>query len=165
MQSYYLRYFSTNRFQTWQKYWFTPEGGGGGGGLLLGIIGGGVPPGSPNPNLISDQKMPSSTLVFRPGLYAEVMSSLLRLERKQKSLQMHFEFAYFYFVLIHLELKRQLHSYAPVVPSKTIPDSRPKLAKCIPVFTPKRPKNHTLWGNTYLYGLYKGVPPLSFQPC
>ena len=68
------------------------------------------------------------------------MSSLLRLERKQKIFQMHFEFAYFYFVLIHLELKRQLHSYAPVVPSKTIPDSRPKWAKCIPVFTPKRPK-------------------------
>ena len=37
-------------------------------GLLLGIIGGGVPPGSPNPNPISDQKMPFSTLVFRPDL-------------------------------------------------------------------------------------------------
>ena len=85
------------------------------------------------------------------------MSSLLRLERKQKIFQIHFEFAYFYFVLIHLELKRQLHSYAPVVPSKTTPDSRPKSAKCIPVFTPKRPQNPTLWGSTYLYGLYKGV--------
>ena len=85
------------------------------------------------------------------------MSSLLRLERKQKIFQMHFEFAYFYFVLVHLELKRQLHSYAPVVPSKTTPDSRPKSAKCIPVFTPKRPQNPTLWGSTYLYGLYKGV--------
>ena len=28
---------------------------------------------------------------------------------------MHFEFAYFYFVLIHLELKRYLRSYASVV--------------------------------------------------
>ena len=82
------------------------------------------------------------------------MSSLLRLERKQKIFQMHFEFAYFYFVVIHLELKRQLHSYAPVVPSKTTPDSRPKSAKCIPVFTPKRPKNPTLLGSAYLYGLY-----------
>ena len=27
------------------------------GGLLLGILGGGVPPGSPNPDLISDQEM------------------------------------------------------------------------------------------------------------
>ena len=23
----------------------------------------------------------------------------------------------------------------------------------------KRPKSHTLWGGTYLYGLYRGVPP------
>ena len=28
----------------------------------------------------------------------------------------------------------------PVVPSKTIPNSRPKWAKCIPVFRPNRPK-------------------------
>ena len=27
-----------------------------------------------------------------------------------------------------------------------------------PFFRPKRPQNHTLWGGTYLYGLYKGVP-------
>ena len=47
-----------------------------------------------------------------------------------------------------------------VVPSKTIPDSRPKWAKCIPVFRPKRHKNLTQWGGTYyLYGLYKGVAP------
>ena len=31
-------------------------------------------------------------------------------------------------------------SYIPVVPSKTIPDSRLKWAKCIPVFRPKRCK-------------------------
>ena len=48
--------------------------------------------------------------------------------------------------------------YTPVVPSKTIPDSRPKWAKCIPVFRPKRPPNPTLWGCTYLYGLHRGVP-------
>ena len=57
-----------------------------------------------------------------------------------------------------------------VVPSKTIPDSRPKWAKCIPVFRPKWCKNLTRWGGTYLYihryfiylesyGLYKGVHP------
>ena len=40
-------------------------------GVLLSILGGGVPPGSPNPDPISDQKMSfftsSSTPVFRPG--------------------------------------------------------------------------------------------------
>jgi len=35
--------------------------------VLLGIFGGGVPPASPNPDPISDQKMPFPTLVFRPG--------------------------------------------------------------------------------------------------
>ena len=41
-----------------------------------------------------------------------------------------------------------------------IRDSRPKWARCIPVFRPKRPTTHTPWGGTYLYGLYKGVHPL-----
>ena len=37
-------------------------------GVLLGILDGGVPPGSPNPDSISDQNMSFSTPVFRPGL-------------------------------------------------------------------------------------------------
>ena len=37
-------------------------GDGGGRGVLLGILGGGVPPGSPNPDHISDQILPSSDL-------------------------------------------------------------------------------------------------------
>ena len=39
-----------------------------GGGLLLEILGGGVPPRSPNPELISDQNMSFSTPVLRPDL-------------------------------------------------------------------------------------------------
>ena len=35
--------------------------------MLPGILGGGVPPSSPNPDPISDQKMSFSTPVFRPG--------------------------------------------------------------------------------------------------
>ena len=41
---------------------------GGGGGGLLRILGGGVPPGSQNPDPISEQKMSFSRPVFRPGL-------------------------------------------------------------------------------------------------
>ena len=52
-----------------------------------------------------------------------------------------------------------MRSYTPVVPSKSTPDSRPKWARCIPVFRPKRCKNPTRWGGTCLYSLYKGVPP------
>jgi len=32
--------------------------------------------------------------------------------------------------------------------------------KLIPYLWPKPLKNHTLWGHTYLYSPYKGVPPL-----
>ena len=40
-----------------------------------------------------------------------------------------------------------INTFIPsVVPSKTIPDSSPKGAKCIPVFRPKRRKNATRWG-------------------
>ena len=44
------------------------EAGGGRGRVFLGILGGGVPPGSPNPDPISDQNMSFSIPVFRPGL-------------------------------------------------------------------------------------------------
>ena len=54
-------------------------------GILLGILGGGVLLCFPNPDPISDQKLLFSTPDFRPGLKAEIMSSLLRLERKQKN--------------------------------------------------------------------------------
>ena len=40
-----------------------------GGGKLLGIRFGGVPPGSPNPEPISDQNMLFSIPVFRPDMY------------------------------------------------------------------------------------------------
>ena len=71
----------------------------------------------------------------------------------------HFEFAYFSFFLTHLELKRKLRSCTSVVPSKTIPDSRPKWAKCIFVFRPKRRKNPTRWGGTYVAYIRESPPP------
>ena len=71
-------------------------------GALMGILGGGLPPGSPNPGPISDQKMLFFTPVFRP-VVQEIMSSLLRLQQQQCD---PFEFAYFFFFLTHLELKQ-----------------------------------------------------------
>ena len=52
-------------------------------GVLLGILGIGVPPCFPNHDPILDQKVLFSPPVFRPGLQAEIMLSLLRTERKQ----------------------------------------------------------------------------------
>ena len=77
--------------------------------------------------------------------------------RAKRFLNIHFEFAYYSFFLIHLELKRQ--RLPSVARSKAIPYSRPKWAKCIPVFRPARRKNPTRWVGTYLYSLYKGVSP------
>ena len=34
-----------------------------------------------------------------------------------------------------------------------------KMGKSLPFFWPERPKIHTLWGSTNLYGLYKEVTP------
>ena len=66
------------------------------GGVLLGILGGGVPPGSPNPDTdfrpknvtfhTRFQTRPLKSIpVFRPCYWAEIMLSLLRLERKQEN--------------------------------------------------------------------------------
>ena len=120
-------------------------------GVLLGILSGSVPPGSPNHDPI---KFRAKIVLFHTGLKTRPLKSqpvfIPGLQSTNKKiLHMHCEFAYFYF-LLHLELKRKLRSCTPVVPSKTIPDSRQKQAKCIAVFRPKRPKNHTLWGVTYL---------------
>ena len=52
----------------------------------------------------------------------------------KKILKIHFEFAYFSRFLFHLDLKQKIRSYTPVVPSRAIPDSRPKWVKSLPVF-------------------------------
>ena len=46
----------------------------------------------------------------------------------------------------------------PLLPKKLYPIQRTKWAKSTTVFE-KRCKNFTLWGGTYLYGLYKGEFP------
>ena len=54
-----------------------------------------------------------------------------------------------------------------LVPSKTIypiPDQNGQ-SLYRPVFRPKRHKNPTLWGGTYLYGLYMGGPPEGYHLC
>ena len=83
--------------------------------------------------------------------------SLLRLERKQNNYSNPLRIRIFLFLSHSFgTINTFIHS---VVHSKTIPDSRPKWAKSRPVFRPKRPKNPTRWGGTYLYGLYKRTPP------
>ena len=100
----------------------------------------------------------------RPGLYSEIMSSLLRLAPLRKTnsaiyISCSFLFTwnrndkYVNFIPVH-RLRSSLKNHTV----RTIPDSRPKQAKCIPVFRPKRPKNATRCGGLNLYGLCKGKP-------
>ena len=77
---------------------------------------------------------------------------LLRLERQHKDfLKAIWNSHINLFFLFYLELKRKGRLYIPVVPSKTIPDFRPKWVKSTFDFRPERRKNHTLWGaHTYM---------------
>ena len=98
---------------------------------------------------------PFSDLAFRQ----KIMSSLLRLERKQKYSSNPFRIRIFLFLSHSFGIETiRTFIYTHIVPAKTTPDSRPNWAKSISVFRPKRRKNPTRWGGRYLYGLYKGYP-------
>ena len=82
--------------------------------------------------------------VFRTGLQAEIMSSLLSLGRKQKNSWNAFRIHIFLFRSYLLGIERIntfIHSRSSL---ENQPNSRPKWAKSIPVFRSKRPKNPTL---------------------
>ena len=97
----------------------------------------------------------------------EIMSSLLRFERQQKLLKIHSEFAFFSFLFFFVFVfylfgikmtSTIIHSRRSL--EKPTQFQTKKCSKSIPVFKPKRRKNPTRWGGTYLYSLcYKGVPP------
>ena len=87
------------------------------------------------------------------------MLSLIRWRRKHKNYSTLFGIRIFLLLSFSFGIETMKMFIHSVVPSNTIPDSRPKWAKSIPVFRPKRHKNHTRWGRTHLYGLYKGVAP------
>ena len=89
------------------------------------------------------------------------MLSLLRLERQQKICWR-----------IRIFLFSRCYSFGietinTFIHSRSYPENHTrlltKMGKSLLGFWPKRPKSHTLWGGTNLYGLYKGVtlPPPS----
>ena len=61
-----------------------------------------------------------------------VIISSIKTGTIKRCIKIHFEVAYFSFFLTHLELKRWIRPYPPVVPSKIIPDSRPNWANSVP---------------------------------
>ena len=101
--------------------------------------------------------------VFRPGLWANFLSSLLRLDGKPKKSSNAIRSRIFLFRSYSFGIDTINTFILSLVPLKTIRDSRAKQRKCVPIFIPKRPK--TPPGEaacTYLYGLYKeeSTPPL-----
>ena len=97
------------------------------GGVFPGIFGKGVPPGSPNTDPVTDQTMSffhtrfqtrglKSISIFRRGLGRNTLRHHFWTRAQTKRfLKTHFELAYYFFFLIHLELKRRIRSYTPVV--------------------------------------------------
>ena len=78
--------------------------------------------------------------VFRADLWADIMLSLLRLERKQKHYSNPFRIRIFFFLSYSFGIEAINRFRHSVVPSKTISDSRPKWARSMTVFRPKRRK-------------------------
>ena len=88
------------------------------------------------------------------------MVSLLTFERKQNNYSNPFRIRIFLFLSYSSGIETISTCIHSVVPSKTQPDSRPKWAKCIPVFRPKRAK--TLpdgAAHTYMAYIRKYPPP------
>ena len=139
----------------------------------LEILGGGVPPGSPNLHLILDHI--TSTIQFnarftrydfiskihaclQPDLASQ---SCTRLTNGQHTVEAFFNHDYLKVAVTHLKLKRQIRSYACVVriPMKTISDGQ----KSTPPLQLLWGQNSVpLWGGTCpVYSLYRGLayPP------
>ena len=91
--------------------------------------------------------------VIKRNLTCLHKTAVIIAEIRTSTKKIHFEFTYYTCLHIHVELKRRTRSCTTVVPT-TIPDSRPKQAKFVPVFGPKRLKNPTVWSSTYPYTVF-----------
>ena len=90
-----------------------------------------------------------SIAVFRPGLQAEIMLLLLRLEFKEENYSNPFQIRIFLFLS---------HSFG-IKTINTFIHSRSSFRfLCKPYPIPDQ-NGQSVQGGTYLYGLYKGVPP------
>ena len=88
------------------------------GGVLLEILGGGVPPGSRNPDPISDKKRINLPHPFSDlGFWQKLLLSLLILERKQKNSSKTFRIRIFLFFSYSSGIERInafIHSWQPL---------------------------------------------------
>ena len=111
------------------------------------------------PHPFSDQTSKIHTR-FQTLPLGKIMSSLLRLESKQKISSNVFRICIFLFSCSYSfgieTINTFVHSRSSI---ENYTRFQTKMGKSIPVFRPKRPKIHTLCGGTNLHGLYRGVQP------
>ena len=140
-----------------------------GGGVLRGVLGDGVPPGSPNPDPIfqtwsilacsrlsdSGEGSPvSSRFIFAFALSQFSGPNYLGAWNRLGLIRQKFLTRVFLFLSYSFGIET-VNSFIHVR-SRSSLESRPKWAKC---FMTKNAQKPYLLGRTYLYGLYKGVPP------
>ena len=92
------------------------------------------------------------------------MLSLLRLERKQNNSSNSFLISIFFFLSYSFgiqTIKTFVHSRSSL---KNHTRFQTKMGKVYTCFQTKRRKNPTPCGGTYLYSLYKGIPPWVQSP-
>ena len=139
------------------------------GRVLIIFLGGGVPPGPEIPYRISDQNIRFSVPYFRPdsqNVYP--ISDPVMCDKFGNS-----EWIYgirdvrdapnnvrvFFFMINVCGNTRYSKSGIPDQTDGIYTLFQTKMAKSIPYFRLEMLENDTLWGGTYLYGLYMGVPP------
>ena len=138
------------------------------GGYSWEFLVGGVPPGSPNPDPILDQKMSFFTAVFRPGLQnpypfsdstckklchygldqnSKQKDSLKSISNSHTSLSLLPGYSFgIETINTFIHSRSSLESHTRL---------QTKMGKPIPVFRPKRRKIPALWGGAQLQDLYK----------
>ena len=143
------------------------------GGVLIIFLGGGVPPGPENPYPISDQNIWFSVPYFRPDsqnvypISDPVMcgnfSNSQWIYGVRDFVVPQTMFAVFFF-MINVSNTRYSKNGIPDQTDRIYTLFQTEMAKSIPYFRLEMLENGTLWGDTYLYGLYMGVTPPSPPP-
>ena len=105
-------------------------------GVLLGILGGGVPPGCSNPDSISDHQTSKIHTRFQTWILGRNYVIIIRLGPKHKNYSNPFRICIFLFLSYSFGIGfLKKFSQTPVVPSKTQPDSKPKIGQSVYPFS------------------------------
>ena len=99
--------------------------------------------------------------VFRPGLQAKIMLSLLSLQRKQKNSSNPFQILIFFFLSYSFGIETIKTFIQSRIRSSLKNHTRfqPKLGKVYTHFQTATAQNPTRWGGICLYSSYKGSTP------